>query len=121
MTNIRRATQGVVTWLERYSPLLLVPVFMLTLLFGGISLKALQNSNEANVRIAHEADARAQDAQAQAEHQRLTFCGLFEPIANLPTGTPAPASSLGQQIVKGSQFAVSPPGLGCTPDPTDGK
>jgi hypothetical protein len=83
-----------------------------------LSVGALGLAYTANTTALHEADTRAKQIEGQNERLRIAFCGIVEPFANSPT---QPSTAAGQTLRDSFKRAASSEGLGCTPDPTDGR
>jgi hypothetical protein len=76
-----------------------------------LSIGALAYSYHVNTQAIHR-------AQEQNIRLRYAFCGLVEPFAASPV---QPTSQAGITLRESFKKAASDDGLGCTPDPNDGK
>lgn len=124
-TSVADRGAALVRWIWRRIFYIATPVLLVLGITNlTIAMNASAEAARASARVAEEQKQRTLQLEQLYEHQRVTFCGFYEPIAEagkMPPPTGQPRSELGKSIAKGTETVVGADGLACTPDPKDGR
>lgn len=100
------------------SPLSILLAYGISITAFGFAYNSNTNQLEESEKRASQVEAQNRAIEAQNERLRIAFCGIVEPYAASPQPPSTPA---GATLKESFKRAASNEGLGCTPDPSDGR